>query len=261
MTWYSASWKSRYPVTVNVLGGAETSGNEDVTFTIPKDWDDFWENIRADGFDIIVADGLGSLLTFQIAAASFSKANRVCEISLDNVTFGNRNSISVLWLYYNNPDQASSLGSSFSPTSAKTGKIHLNAPSLRVVGDPLPRNGSSTPAAVFQKTNADECYIWFRVQSLLAGRIQPYNGKNGLETIQYVQMFSYDAAGSTHTDRLREELTVILPGWVGVCVAEGTNNTDYTINLIVQTHGTNFNQKLSLNALLQIRNLLPIIDT
>ena len=260
MTWYNSNWKSRWPVTVNVLGGAETSGAEDVEFSVPADFDDFWENIRAEGFDIIVADGLGNLLTFQIQAASFSKTNRVCTIDLDNVTFGNRNSISVVWLYWNNPDQASSLGSSFSPSSVKTGKIHLNAPSLRVVGDPIPRSGTRTPSAVFQKTPTDDVYIWFRVSSLLAKRLQPYNGKLDFEAIQYVQMFSYDSAGSTHTDRLREELTVIIPGWVGVCVAEGTNNADYTVNLIVQTHGTNFNQKLSLNATLQTRNLFPLTD-
>lgn len=258
MTWYNSGWKSRWPITVNVLGGSETSGNEDVQFNVPSDWDDFWENIRADGYDIIVADGLGALQTFQITAASFSKTNRVCQISLDNVMFGNRNAINVLWLYYNNPDQASSLGSSFSPSGPKDAKIYLNAPSLRVVGDALPRNGATTPAVTFQKTSVDECYIWFRVKSLMASRIQPYNSKLGFETIQYIQVFSYDSAGSSHTDRLKEELTVVIPGWVGVCVAEGSNNTDYTINAIIQTHGTNFNQKLSINALLQVRDLLPI---
>lgn len=257
MSWYDSNWSSRWPVACNVLGGAETSGTEDLEISIPKDWDDFWENIRADGFDIIIADGLGNLQTFKLQAASFSKTNRVCVIDVQNVEFGNRNSISVVYLYYNNPDQSSSLGGSFSPSSPKTGKIFLNAPSLRVVSDPLPRGGSKTPTATFQKTYYDECYIWFRVSSLLSSRIQPYNKKSGFETIQYVQMFSYDSSGTSDSSRLKEELTAIIPGWVGVCVAEGSNDTDYTVNLIVQTHATNFNQKLSLNATLQIRNLYP----
>ena len=258
MSWYNSNWKSRWPVAVNCLGGSSGSGAADVQFNVPADWDDFWENIRADGYDIVVADGLGSLLTFQITAASFSKANRVCQMSLDNVTFGSLDAINIVWLYYNNPDQASSLGSSFSPSGPKDAKIFLNAPSLRVVGDPLPRNGATTPASTFQKTPADECYIWFRVGSLMASRIQPYNSKLGLETVQYVQVFSYDSAGATHTDRLKEELTAVIPGWIGVCVAEGSNDVDYTVNALIQTHGTNFNQKLSLNALLQVRNLYPI---
>ena len=258
MTWYNANWKSRYPITIDVLGGSESSGQEDVQFSIPSDWDDFWDNIRADGFDIIVADGTGNLETFQITAASFSKTNRVCQISLNNVTFGNRNAINVLFLYYNNPDQASSLGSTFSPSSPKTAKIFLVAPSNRIVGDPIPRNGATTPPATFQKTTNDEVYIWFRIKSLLAQRIQPYNGKLDFETIQYIQVYSNNAAGSSDTSRLREELTAVIPGWIGVCVAEGTNNEDYTVNAIVQTHATEFNQKLSLNALLQVRNLFPL---
>ena len=37
MTWYDSAYKRRYPVTVDVTGGAESSGTEDVSITIPDD--------------------------------------------------------------------------------------------------------------------------------------------------------------------------------------------------------------------------------
>ena len=43
MTWYSESWKRRYPITVNVLGGAETSGSHDIEVVFPPDRD--WETL------------------------------------------------------------------------------------------------------------------------------------------------------------------------------------------------------------------------
>lgn len=257
MTWYNSNWNSRWPITVNCLGGSG-SGAADVQFNVPSDWDDFWDNIRADGFDIVVADGIGEKQTFMITAASFSKANRICQISLDNVQFGSLDAINVLYLYYNNPDQASSLGGTFTPSGPKSAKIFLVAPSNRVVGDPIPRNGTTTPPVTFQKTTNDDVYIWFRIKALLASRIQAYNGKLDFETPQYIQVYSNDSTGTSDTSRLLEELTAVIPGWIGVCVTQGTNATDYTVNAIVQTHGTNFNQKLSLNALLQVRNLFPI---
>ena len=104
MTWYNSDFKNRYPVTVSNTGGAETSGTIDVSISIPSDWDSFWNNIRADGFDIVLTDSLGTQLTFK--RATFTPASRTCTIEGDNITVGNMNSMVLLYIYFNNPDQS-----------------------------------------------------------------------------------------------------------------------------------------------------------
>ena len=37
MTWYDANFKDRYPVAINVIGGSESAGTEDVEIVVPKD--------------------------------------------------------------------------------------------------------------------------------------------------------------------------------------------------------------------------------
>jgi len=256
MTWYNSDFKNRYPVTIENTGGAETSGTIDVSISIPSDWDAFWENIRADGFDIVLTDSLGTQLTFK--RATFTPATRTCTIEGDNITVGNMNSIVLLYIYFNNPDQTIDLSSAFTATGPKTGKIYLNAPSLRIVGDPNQRTGSKTANYTFSKTTLDEVYIWFHVGSLMAKRIQPYNAKLGFESLDYVQVFSYDSGGSDDTNRYNETLTAFIPGWVGVYVKAGSNNTDYAVACNIRTAGGGpFNQSISLRCLLSVRDLLP----
>ena len=257
MTWYNSNWKRRYPVTVNVLGGAESAGDHDVQIIFPSDWDDFWDNIRADGFDIIVTDSLGTLQTFH--RTTYNYANRSLTLSAQAVTFANRNSMNVVYVYFNNPDQSSDLQSAFVPSGAKAGKIYLNAPSNRIVSQPSQRTGSSTPNYVFSKTSDDELYIWFRIASLLGSRISPYNDKLDFESLDYVKIQSLDAAGSNDAARYNDTLTAFVPGYVGVYCKAGSNNTDYTVVCEIRTVATGpFNQTISLRALLQIRDLLPL---
>tara|TARA_Y100000593_G_scaffold95042_1_gene198745 strand:+ start:3224 stop:3994 length:771 start_codon:yes stop_codon:yes gene_type:complete len=256
MTWYSSEWKRRYPIGVDVLGGAETSGSHDVQIVFPSDWDDFWDNIRSDGFDIIVTDSMGTLQTFH--RTSFNFSNRALTLSAQSVTFANRNSINIVYVYFNNSDQSSDLQSAFVPSGPKIGKVFLNAPSNRIVSQPSQKTGSTTPNFIFSKTSDDEVYIWFRVASLLASRIVPYNDKLDLESIDYIKIQSLDSAGSNDAARYNESLTVVIPGYVGVSTKAGSNNTDYTVVCEIRTVATNFNQTISLRALLQIRDLLPI---
>ena len=214
MTWYSSSYKRRYPITVNVLGGAETSGSHDVQIVFPSDWDDFWENIRSDGFDILLTDSLGTLQTFH--RTTFNFANRSLTLSGQSVTFANQNSMNLLYVYFNNPDQSSDLQSAFVPSTPKTGKIYLNAPANRIVAQPSQRTGSTTPDYIFSKTSDDELYIWFRVSSLLGSRISPYNDKLDFESLDHVKVQSLDSSGTNDTNRYNDTLTVFIPGFVGV---------------------------------------------
>lgn len=257
MTWYDSAYKRRYPVTVDVTGGAESSGTEDVSITFPSDWDDFWTNIRSDFNDVIITDSNGTLQSFHRATENF--ANRSLQINVDNVTFANRNSINIVYVYFNNPDEATDRSVAFVPASPKTGKIFLAAPSNRIVSQPIPKNGTTTPNSVFSKTSVDEVYIWFRVNSLLASRVSAYNDRLDFESVDYIKVQSLDSSSTNDTNRYIELNTAVIPGYIGVYVKGGTNATDYTVECRIQTVGTGpFNQIFSLRALLQIRDLLPI---
>lgn len=257
MTWYNENWKSRYPIAVNILGGAETSGSHDVEIIFPSDWDEFWENIRSDGFDIIATDSMGTLQTFR--RFTFNYTNRSLTLHLQNVTFANQNSINIVYVYFNNPDQSSDLSSAFSASSPKSGKIYLNAPSNRIVSNPSQSVGSTTPAYVFSKVSTDELYVWFRVGSLLASRIAPYNDKLDLESVDYIKIESLDSSGTNDTGRYNDANTVVIPSYIGVAVKAGNNNNDYAICCNIKTVATGpFNQSISLRALIQIRDLLPV---
>lgn len=255
MTWYNSNWKNRYPIAIDCLGGSESSGAIDVSIIFPKDWD-FWDKIRSDGFDIVLTDSMGVQLTFQRQTYNF--ANKDLVLQGDNITVGNQNSVVLLYVYYNNPDQASDLAGSFTVSSAKNGRIYLNAPSSRIIGDPTQKTGTNTPNYSFSRTSTDEVYIWFNVKSLLASRISTYNGKLDFESVDYVQIFSYDAGGSDDTNRYNEALTCFIPGWIGILSKGGSNNNDYTYSLNIRTTGSGpFNQTICLKCLVLVRDLLP----
>jgi hypothetical protein len=255
MAWYNSDFKNRYPVAINVLGGSETAGTEDVQIVVPKDWDDFWNNIRSDGFDIVLADADGNQQTF--TRSVFNYANRLLTIEGDNVNIVNRNSITLMYIYYNNPSQSSDLAGTFVASSPKIGTISLGRPSQYAVGNLIQQQGNETPVATFQKTENEEIYIWFRVGSLLSKRISTYNDHIEYEEVAYVQVESLDAAGSDDIARYSEADTRFIPGWCGAKFKAGSNNTSYTLNIKVNTTSTGITQKYNARALLRIRNLLP----
>ena len=255
MTWYDSNWKDRYPISVNILGGAETPGTEDIEVIIPSDWERLWSNIRADGFDLILVSNQGQLLTFKRSAYNFS--NKTATLQAQSVNFSNRNSIGLVYLYFNNPDQASDLASVFSASSPKDGTISLNAPSRNSVSSLNQAIGSDGPVATFQKTTNEDFFIYFRVGSLMAKRITAYNKSLGLEDIDYVKINSLDAAGSNDAGRYTEGETRFLPQWVGVKVKSGANGTDYTVVANIVTTGNRLSETYSARCLLKVRDLLP----
>lgn len=255
MTWYDSNWKDRYPVAVNVLGGAESPGTHDIEVIIPSDWERLWSNIRADGFDLILVSNQGQLLTFKRNAFSF--ANKTATLQAQAVSFQNRNSMSLVYVYFNNPDQSVDLASVFSASTPKNGSISLNAPSRNAVSSLNQAIGSDGPVATFQKTTNENYFIYFRVGSLMAKRITAYNKSLGLEDIDYIKINSLDAAGANDVNRYTEGETRFLPQWVGVKVKAGSNSTNYTVVCNVTTTGNNLTEEYSARCLLKVRDLLP----
>ena len=52
MTWYGSEWKRRIPLSLDT--SLTTSGSFTFQVAIPISFDDFWDNVRTDGFDVVI---------------------------------------------------------------------------------------------------------------------------------------------------------------------------------------------------------------
>ena len=142
--WYNTSWKMRRPVAVTALGGATGSGPVDVEINIPADWDDFWENVNSNMYDVVPVTADGTLIPFKRSAppgTSPSYSDRRLTIECDALTVASQDAVSFIYIYWLNSgasDQATS------PTigSPKMGYIFLGMPAGRVV-QVLPNRATS----------------------------------------------------------------------------------------------------------------------
>ena len=251
--WYNTAWKERAPVSVPILGGGGGSGTYDVQFTVPSDWDQFWNNIRSgDAFDVILTSADGDLLTFKRVAFTF--ATRTLELAVDNLNVTNNDATNLIWIYWNN-STASDAASVFTPTSTKPGLIFLATPSNRIVGYDSPTaHTSDAPAVIFGKVTTDNCWLWFNTGGYLSGRIDPYNKRKFIEGVKHCQVELFGKTGVPVTLTCNENETRFISGWTGVRVAAGTDGQNYTVSLNITT---TLGQVFSLRAGLQVRDKLP----
>ena len=152
MSWYNGSFNRRIPVTIDASSAA--SGTHDFEVEIPADWDDFWDNIRADGNDIVLTDADGkSILNYQFKAG-FNIPNRSLTLQAENINLGANNRMRIVQLYWDNSAQSSSLQTSITVSSILNGYIYLGGPSGFIVKDVGFRPIGTVPVSVFQKDPA-----------------------------------------------------------------------------------------------------------
>tara|TARA_Y100001963_G_C6691366_1_gene404792 strand:+ start:168 stop:932 length:765 start_codon:yes stop_codon:yes gene_type:complete len=250
-TWYNSAWKNRYPVAINVLGGSGP-GNIDVEISVPSDWDVFWNSIRSDFYDVILTDSKGVLTTFKRSASDY--ANRGLTLQIDNLAVLDQDSIQMVWIYFNNPDQSSDLAGSFTASSVKAGTIFVGAPSGRIVTRFSERSSSDQPQTIIQKATNEALDVFVSVKGLFEGRYDAYQKHRGLEGIDYVQVQSLDSSGTDSAARYDEPATVFIPGFVRVRTKAGSDNTDYALVCNITTTEA---ETFSIRSLIQVRDLLP----
>jgi len=250
--WYNESWKRRSPVAVSALGGGGSAGTVDVEIDIPKDWDEFWDSIRSDMFDVVAVSKTGGLLNFSRKAGA-NYATRTLTIQVDTLAISNDDAISYIYIYYDN-SSASDQAVATTISSPKAGNIFVGAPTGRIVQSLANRSATDAPQSTFSKATIEEVNVWFSVGSLLMGRFATYNQRKLFEGIDYVQIRSLDASGTDDAGRYDEGETRFINGWVMARSKGGANNTDYTLEALIVT---TTNQKFSLRALIQVRDLLP----
>ena len=237
------------PITVN--GSASSAANYDFEVAIPEDWDDFWDNIRSDGFDIVVTNAEGEIVTFQFKAG-FNLPNRSLSLQVQNYPV-TANDMMIAFVYYDYSAQSSSLGGSFVlGGSALTGFIYLGAPFGYVVKDVGFRPIGTVPVNIFQKEPDEHVDVWFPVGSALARRRIEYNQRLDFKG---AKAFAMEVLNSSKADQpamyALEELRMI-NGWARVRIKAGTDNQDYVIRLLMNTTDAEI---ITFTALLQVREL------
>lgn len=253
MTWYDAEYRRRQIVGINATGGSGSTTSIDVEFEVPPDWDDFWDNIRSDFKDVVVTDSEGVKATFgRKSGANYS--TRTLTLQIDGLQIKNDDSFAVAYVYYFQPNETTDHATSFAPSSAKDGFIMLDSPHSRVVSQQASQSALDSPVQSFIKGSTDEVHVYFLINQNFARRISPYNERNDLEGIDYVQVFSYDASGSDSSARYDEASTRLGNGFVRATFKAGDSGTDYAIAIQIST---TLGQLFQIRAILRVINLLP----
>jgi len=254
MTWYNENYKNRQIVGVDVFGGsAGTPSSIDLEVTMPKDWDQFWDNIRTDMYDVVATDRDGNLLSFsRKTGANYS--TRTLVIQVDNYLVKDSDSMSAIYIYYNNPAQASDLSVVTTITTPKKAYIMLDNPHSRIISANISTSALDIPIQTFTKGTGESIHVYFMYGSIFAKRITPYNDRSDLEGIDFVTVHSYDNLGADNSSRYIEADTRLGNGFIRATFTAGENNTDYAISVKITTTQK---QILEPRAIIRVINLLP----
>ena len=250
MSWYNGSFNRRIPVTID--GSAAASGTHDFEVEIPADWDDFWDNIRSDGNDIVLTDSDGkSILNYQFKAG-FNLTNRSLTLQAENINLSSANKMRVVQLYWNNSAQSTSLTTPITVSSVLTGYVYLGAPSGFVVKDGGFRPIGTVPTAIFQKDVDDRIDIWFPVGTRLAKRRVEYNQRLDFKLLEHVSV-QVKSSGKVNQPLMyaTEEIRVI-NGWCRARIQGGGVGSDYAVRLTLVTTDA---EVIVMSCLLQVREL------
>lgn len=250
MSWYNGSFNRRIPVTID--GSATASGTHDFEVEIPADWDDFWDNIRSDGNDIVLTDADGkSILNFQFKSG-FNLPNRSLTLQAENINLGVSNKMRIVQLYWDNSTQSSSLQTAITVSSVLAGYVYLGGPSGFVVKDSGFRPIGTVPTAIFQKDPTDEIDIWFPVGTRLAKRRIEYNQRLDFKLVQRVSVEVKTSAKVNQPTMYATEEIRLINGWCRARIKAGSDSTDYSVRLGVVTTDA---EVIVMSCLLQVREL------
>lgn len=250
MTWYDSNYKRRMPIAID--GSAHTGSTAQVSFNVPSDWDDFWDNIRTDGKDIVVTDKLGNKALFE---KGYVYSTRSLSINVHGFSTPDENSTHLMWLYWDYSEETVDHEVTVTIVSALNGYIYLGAPYGRIVSGLDSTNFLTTvPTSIFSKDPDEEIDIWYPYSQLLSQRSLPYNEKVDYKAIRSSKVEVLDSSGVNQTSLFDSTDTRYINGWVRIRIKAGTTDTDYVVRLIIQTSD---DEVYIQPALLQVRKILP----
>lgn len=249
MTWYGAAWKRRIPLSLDT--SLTTSGSFIFQVSIPISFDDFWDNVRTDGFDVvIIAQNGNQPIAFE--RVSWNVSTRTGTFRANYGAIKAANVIHQVWLYWNNPDQASDLATT-GLSSTINGYVYVGAPFKYIVNLADQSGLSTVPTTIIQKDPDELIDIWFPISQLLAPRSLPSAEHLDFKLVDFYNFEVLNSAGVSQPMVSLGE-TRAINGWVKCRITGGAANTDYVVRCIVQNTDL---EKFVMSSLLQVRKLLP----
>lgn len=252
MTWYDSNYKQRQPIAVDALAGDGSVTTKDITITIPKTWDLFWDNIRSDFFDIVPVNVDGELLPFERAAGA-NLSTRTLVINIDGVSVKTQ-AINFIYLYFQNPDQSIDPSSSVTIAAAINAHIDISQAGGFVVRQPLNRPATQTPLQSIVKSTDDIIDVYFSTAGLFRSMLSPYANRIDFEGISYVTVKSLDSSGTDSSARYEFADTRFIDGFIKARAKAGSDGVDYAFMVTVTT---TTGQAIDIRCLVQVRNQLP----
>jgi len=250
MTWYSSNWKRRIPIAINT--SLVSSGSVIFATGIDPTFDDFWNNVRSDGFDAVIVDQNGNTpISFERVTWNFSSKQATFRANYGAVKAANV--IHQVWLYWDNPDQSSDLATT-GLTSTVNGYIYLGAPFKNVVNLASQSGLSTVPTTIIQKDPDEKIDIWFPISQLLAPRSLPSGEHLDFKLVDYYDFEVLDSSGVAQPSMISLGETRAINGWVKCRIIQGRVDTDYVVRCIVQNTDL---ELFVMSSLLQVRKLLP----
>jgi hypothetical protein len=250
MTWYSSNWKRRMPIAIDT--SLVSSGSFIFSINLSLTWDDFWNNVRSDGFDAVIVDQNGNQpISFERVTWNFSSKQATFRANYGAIK--SPNVIHQVWLYWDNPDQSSDLATT-GLTSTVNGYIYLGAPFKNIVNLASQSGLSTVPTTIIQKDPDEKIDIWFPISQLLAPRSLPSGEHLDFKLVDYYDFEVLDSSGVAQPSMISLGETRSINGWVKCRIIQGTVNTDYVVRCLVQNTDL---ELFVMSCLLQVRKLLP----
>ena len=225
----SEPFKARFPVAVDASTLA-SSGNKDVSITVPKTLERFWTSLGSDGYDLRVTDADGFTL-IDHKLSGFNYANRTCTIEVfgqsgTNTWTAQQSSIAMLWVYVGD-DDAGDAAVSASLSSALTGVLTGEAAAEVVrVGDPTPDR--ARPDNRRAKSSGERRAFWFDFSPMLRIAQRAYSERLDFEELNFVEVSSV-SGGSGASIEVEASTRFAGSALVRVVVTGGSDNTEYTL--------------------------------
>ena len=251
-SWYNTAWSHRWPIAIQIFGGAGVAANYDLQIEIPKEWDRFWDTVKSDLYDVILTGPDGtSLLDFKRLTTDY--ANRVLTLQVDAFASHNNDSANLIWLYFGNA-AATDLASVFTAGTVKAGEIFLGGPVGSIISRATGGGGQDAPQIAITKTSTEEIDVFVSTAGLFSRRMDAYNNRSGLESIRYTQVYMLNASDADRPSLYDEIETRFIPSFVRCRIKAGADGDDITfVCKIISTSGNTF----SVRALIQVRDRLP----
>lgn len=249
--WFNENYTYRQPVTVNfsTVSGVST---QDVTLTIPPDWDLFWDTIRSDFKDVVLTDENGNVVDFRRKSENYSNKSLILEVN--DLDVAEDNCMQQMFLFYGYANETTDRSTSFVASTPKNAFIHLGAPLNRIVEGYGIVPTANQPVQTFVKSTDEAIDIYFSIQGLLASRTTEANGRLLFEEIVFVTVESLDSSGTNAVERYSLQETRFLQGYIRVRTKAGSNNTNYSLALKVNTTTL---QIYDIRCLIKVKDLLP----